>query len=242
MTLWGVLLPFRDVEAMNAAQMKALAGTGLLGLRVDAVFRRCGLPEAIVDTDLSHKKRAVRWGQVAMRLSAGDWDLRYGRRQQRDPAPGGWTNSAPGGRACLAGLVGFVLHAQGNSGILSVKKRADNQGYVTTYRVPDNLYAAHRVAGVAGRWKAAMPVSKLQKRYGNPDEIVTDRGGARLHRYWVVEKNNKQMPISLHAVDFEIGADGKTSARYIVQTSDVEFVQQKLDALMRQWEKDYVLD
>jgi hypothetical protein len=30
--------------------------------------------------------------------------------------------------------------------------------------------------------------------------------------------------------------------RYTVHTRGVEFVQDKLDALLRQWEKDYVLD
>jgi hypothetical protein len=242
MMLWGFFLPSREADAMDAGQMKALAGTGLLGLRADAVLRRCGLPAAVTDVpDGTQKKHAVRWGKAAMRLSAADWELEYGRQRQRDAHPEGWTNPAPGGNACLSGLSELVLHAKGNSGILSVKKRADNKGYITTYRVPDNLYAAHLVVGVTARWNTGMPVSSLQKRYGNPDEVVTDRG-VQFHRYWVVEKNNKQMPISLHAVDFEIGDGGKSCARYIVRTSDVDFVQQKLDALMRQWEKDYVLD
>ena len=242
MTLWGFLLPSSEVDAMDTGQMQALAGTELLGLRADAVFRRCGLPAVVADApDGTQKKRAVRWGKAAMRLSAADWELQYGHERPHEPRPKGWTNPAPGSSACLPGLSELVLHAKGNAGILSVKKRADNKGYITTYRVPDNLYAAHLVVGVTARWKTGMPVSSLQKRYGDPDEVVTDRG-VQFHRYWVVEKNNKQMPISLHAVDFEIGDGGKTCARYIVHTSDVEFVQQKLDALMRQWEKDYVLD
>lgn len=243
MALWAVLLPAHDAEAMDAAQMKALTGTGLLGLRADAVFRRCGLPSAVVDAgNGAQQKRALRWGKVSMRLSAGDWDLRYGHRRQQVPAAAGWTNPAAGGDACRSRLTELVLHAKGNSGILSVKKRADNQGYITTYRVPDNLYAAHQVVGITGLWKTGPPVTALEKRYGKPDEVLKNSGGAPVHRYWVVEKNNKQMPISLHAVDFEFGDDGKTCARYIVRTSDVDFVQQKLDALMRQWERDYVLD
>ena len=109
------------------------------------------------------------------------------------------------------------------------------------WRVPDELYAAHKVVGLSGRWKIRMPLSRLRERYGNPDEVV-QHAGVAFHRYWVIAKNNKQMPISLHAVDFEIGTDGQTCARYTVHTSEVGFVQQKLDALMRQWEKDYVLD
>ncbi len=238
----GTFLRPEAVEAMSLAQMQALTGAGLLGLRVDKVFHHCGLPTSIADAGASREKRAVRWGKVPMRLSAGDWDLTYAPRQHAAPGMDGWINHRPGGSACLAGLGALVLQANGNSGILSVTKRADNDGYVTTYRVPDNLYAAHQVSAVTGRWKTGVPVSRLLKRYGNPDEVLKDGTGMPLHRYWIVEKNNKQMPISLHAVDFEIGDGGKTCVRYIVRTSGVGFVQQKLDALMRQWEKGYVLD
>jgi len=241
MMLWGFFLPAHDVRAMSLDQMKALAGTGLLGLRVDEVFHRCGLPAAIADSaDSAHKKRPVRWGDVSMALSSMEWDLLYGR-QHADARKPDWANAGPAGGPCLSDLSELVVHAKGERGVLSVRKRADKQGYVTTYQVPDNPYAAHQVVEVTGRWMAAMAVSGLHERYGKPDEILSDRG-RQIHRYWVVEKNNQQMPISLHAVDFEIDAGGKTTARYVVQSDGIEFVQQKLDALLRQWEKDYVLD
>ena len=228
---------------MDIAQLTALPATSLLNLRVDALIRRCGLPETILDAaDNSRRKHTVRWGDRTMNLSVEDWELTYGDRRRRDPRPAAWSNSTPGHSVCLSHLSGLVLHARGNSGILSVKKRPDRRGYVTTYRVPDNLYAAHLIVGLSGHWHADMPLSRLRERYGNPDEVLTDSSGAPLDRYWVVEKNKQQMPISLHAVDFEIGDDEKTCAGYRVYTSDVDFVQQKLDALLRQWEKDYVLD
>jgi len=244
MALWAFLLPAHDVHAMSPDQMKKLAGAGLLGLPADAVFRRCRLPAAIVDAvDPSHKKRTVRWGEATMQLSASDWNLLYGRRQRPTPRESAWINSGPGGNACLsADLSELVLRAKGGSGVLSVKKRADNQGYVTTYRVPDDLYAAHRVTEVTGRWKTGLPIAEVRQRYGDPDEVVKDGDRVRFNRYWVIERNDKQMPTSLHAVDFEIDRGGKTATGYILRSSDVEFVQQKLDALLRQWEKDYVLD
>lgn len=244
MTLWALLLSAHDVHAMSPDQMKKLAGTGLLGLPVDAVFRHCRLPAAIVDTtDPSHKRRTVRWAGATMRLSSMDWDLLYEGRQHHASHKAAWINSGPGGNACLsADLSELVLRAKGGSGVLSVKKRADNQGYITSYRVPDDLYAAHRVTEVTGRWKAGLPVAGLRQRYGDPDEVQRDGDRVRFHRYWVIERNDKQMPISLHAVDFEIDPGGKTATEYILRNSDVEFVQQKLDALLRQWEKDYVLD
>jgi len=238
----GAYLRPEVVEAMSIAQMRTLTGAGLLDLRVDKVFRHCGLPASIADADASREKRAVRWGKAPMHLSAGDWDLAYVPRRHATPGKEGWINPHPGHSSCLAGLAALVLHANGASGILSVRKRADNHGYVTTYRVPDDPYDAHQVSAVTGRWKTGVPVSRLLKRYGKPDEILKDSAGVALHRYWIVEKNNRQMPISLHAVDFEIGHGGLTCSRYIVRTRGVGIVQQKMDALMRQWEKGYVLD
>ena len=241
--LGGAFLHSRAVEAMSLAQMQTLAGTRLLGLRVDALLRRCGLPATIVlAANAPHARRALHWAGATMRLSSADWDLAYGDRSRAAPHEPAWTNPARGRGACLSPLSKLVLHAKGHSGILSVRKRADDRGYVTTYRVPADLYAAHQVVSLSGRWKTGMLVSGLRTRYGEPDEIVKDGSGAQWHRYWVVEKNNKQMPVSLHAVDFEIGDGGKTCARYVVRTSGVEFVQQRLDALLRQWETAYVLD
>jgi len=243
MALWAFLLPAHDLHAMGLEQMKKLAGAGLLGVPVDAVLRHCRLPAAIVDAaDAAHKKGTVRWEKTTMQLSASDWDLLYGRRQHPASRTAAWINSGPGGNACLStDLSELMLHAKGNVGVLSVKPRADKQGYVTTYRVPDDLYTAHRVTEVTGRWKTGLPVTGLRQRYGRPDEVLKDNG-VQIQRYWVVEKNNQQMPTSLHAVDFEIDRGGKTATGYVLRSSEVEFVQQKLDMLLRQWEKDYVLD
>lgn len=242
MSLWGILLNSGDVHAMSLNQMKMLAGTALLDLRIDAVFRRCGLPSAIADTaDVSQQRQAIRWKDVQMKLSSMKWEVIYSRQRDIAIHENGWINPGSGSVTCLSGLSGLVLHAKGDVGILSVTKRADNQGYLTSYRVPTSLYAAHQVIGLTGSWKQGMPISRIQERYGKPDEVLERAGGIKHYRYWVVAKQ-KQMPVSVHAVDFEVKDSEKVCTKYTVQTSGFEFVQEKFDALQRQWERDYVLD
>ncbi len=177
-----------------------------------------------------------------MALSAMDWDLSYARTHAAETRKPDWTNPAPGNSKCLSSLSRLELHAQGNSGILSINKRPDNNGYTTTYRVPDNIYAAHLIVSITGYWKTGISTSALHQRYGAADEILSADNGLPFHRYWVISKNDKQMPTLVYAVDFEINNNAKTVSKYLIWTSDVEFVQQKLDALMRKWEKDYILD
>jgi hypothetical protein len=242
MSLWGVLLNSGEVHAMSLDQMKTLAGSALLDLRLDAVLRRCGLPAAIADTaDVSQPRQAIRWQGVQMKLSSMKWEVIYSRPRDVAMHENGWINPGSGSVACLSGLSGLVLHAKGDAGVLTVKKRADNQGYLTAYRVPKYLYAAHQVIGLTGSWKQGMPISRLQERYGKPDEVLDRAGGIKHYRYWVVAKQ-KQMPVSVHAVDFEVKDTEKVCNKYTVQTSGFEFVQEKLDTLLREWERDYVLD
>lgn len=236
------LAHFCHVHAMSIERMMALDGASLLELRVDAVFHKCGLPSEILDpAGMRRAKQKVRWGAVEMTLSPLEWDLIYTRQRDITARESGWINPRPAGRACLANLSQLIVHAKGNVGFLSVKKRADNKGYLTTYLVPNSLYAAHRIMGITGSWKRGLPVAKIRERYGNPDEVLDRGGGIKLYRYWVVVKR-KSMPVSLHAVDFGVKDTENMCAQYSVQTSGFEFVQEKLDAMLREWERDYVLD
>ena len=242
LSLWAMFPGFPDAQAMSFEQMKMLPGTALLELRIDAVLTDCGLPSLIADTaDASPHRQAIRWGTIEMNLSAGKWEIVYSRQNEAADRGTGWINPDDGSNTCLSGLTGLVLQARGDAGILSTEKRADNKGYLTSYLVPDNLFTAHQVIGLTGGWKQGMPVSKIQERYGNPDEILEGEGGLRHYRYWVVVKQN-EMPVSLHAVDFEVKATEKACSRYTVLTTGSEFVQEKFDALERQWLRDYVLD
>ena len=242
MSLSGLFLGAHSVYAMRPDQMNMLAGTALLDLRVDAALKICGLPSVIRDAaDTPPLRNTIQWGDVGMKLSSMKWELVYSRQQDTVDHENGWINPDSGSVTCLPDLSGLVLYAKGNAGFLSVKKKHDSMGYVTTYRVPDNLYLAHQVTGLSGNLKQAMPVSTILQQYGNPDEILDAAKGIKHYRYWVVVKQ-KAMPVSLHAVDFEVKETSNTSIQYSVYTDGTEFVQDKLDALMREWERDYVLD
>jgi hypothetical protein len=240
--LLGVFVNLGDVHAMSLDQMKMLAGTSLLDLRIDAVFQRCGLPSAIADTaHIPQQGQAIHWKDVQMKLSSKKWEVVYSRRSDVVIHNNGWINPGSGDLTCLTDLSELFLNARGDAGILAVQKRTDNKGYLTTYHVPDNLYAAHQVIELTGSWSEAVPISRIQGRYGKPDEVLASAGGIKHYRYWVVAKQNA-MPISVHAVDFEVRDTEKVCTKYIVRTSGVEFVQEKFDVLLRQWERDYVLD
>jgi len=229
-------------HAMSIGQMNALEGTSLLELRTNAVFRQCGLPSEILDPEgVSHVKQKILWGAVEMILSPREWEVVYTHQRDITVRESGWVNPRPASRACLANLSRLIVHAKGNVGFLSVTKRVDKQGYLTSYHVPKDLYAAHQVIGLTGNWKQGMPVSRILERYGKPEEVLQRAGGIKLFRYWVVTKQ-KQMPVSVHAVDFEVKDAEKVCTKYTVQTSGFAFVQEKLDVLLRQWERDYVLD
>jgi len=239
--LSALLIPFGS-HAMNLAQMKSLAGASLLDLRVDALFEQCGLPSAIVDrADASQERQVLNWKQVGMQLSSRTWDIQYSRQPTALSTSGGWRNPAPPNSTCLADLTSLALDAKGESGILTVKKRDDGQGYITTYTVPDNLFAAHRIVGIAATWQRSRPVSEIAKAFGAPSEIIQRDGEVSTHRYWVIHREGK-MPLSAYAVDFEVDDTKKTCSRYAAYSSGVEFVQEKLDALVRAWEKAYVID
>jgi len=227
---------------MNLVQLKQLPGTMLLDLRVDALFRQCGLPEVIVDNaPASQPRQAIRWGGVEMKLSSKQWEMEYSRQREPVPDNKGWSNPEPGSITCLNGLSGLRLHIKGEAGFLTVKKRTDNKGYITSYTIPEDLYAAHQVVRLAGNLKQGMSMSNIQKMYGVPDEVLNKESGIQIFRYWVVD-TQKQVPVSVHAVDFEIRDAEKICKHYTVHTSSVGFVQEKFDALLREWEKHQVLD
>lgn len=241
--LFGLFMMSSSAQAMRFDQMRQLAGFPLLGLRVDAVFNTCGLPAFIADSaGASTHQQILRWADVEMNLSSMDWDMTYSSRRDEGGHGAGWVNPVAGGSRCLSGLSGLVLHAKGKVGFLSTRKRADKSGYITRYDVPGNAYTAHQVTGLAVDLKQGVPASSLLAQYGKPDEILGSKNGTQRYLYWVVARNDKAMPVSVHAVEFEVKVAEKTCTQYTVQTSGAEFVQDKFDALQRQWEKDYVLD
>jgi hypothetical protein len=72
--------------------------------------------------------------------------------------------------------------------------------------------------------------------YGKGYDMVENHKNGKTIRYWVLEESG-QMPISLHAVDFEFNQDDKTCNYYRIATSHFDFVQRKFEELADTWNK-----
>ncbi len=228
------------IAAMTPEQMKSLKGAAQLEITVDQLFRRCGLAEAIVNHGSAvNAKQGINWRGVAMRLSATDWDAVYGTGQRKPGTAEGWFNQGKADVRCTSGLTRLLFHANGNVGFVTVTKKTQGFGYITTYQVPKDLFKAHKVVGAEVTLKRSIPVSTLAGCYGQPDEVIKQPGANENFRYWVVTLRG-QKPESLYAVDFEI--ENSASKTYVIRTSGVDFVQRRLELLVREWERDYVND
>jgi len=226
--------------AMRLDQMKLLKGSAQLELTIDSLLSSCGLPAAIVDQGPpSGPRQSIKWRNVGMRLSALDWTVLYGESTRTSRASAGWTNDAESSYRCAGGLSRLSFASKGHVGILSVTKKPHDFGYITTYTVPKSLFKAHKVVGVEATLVKSFPVSTLRDRYGLPDEVFKQPGGREKYRYWVHTLRDHR-PELLYAVDFEI--DGAGVKTYAISTSGMDFVQQRLDSMLKQWERDYVLD
>jgi hypothetical protein len=228
------------IAAMTLDQMKSLKGASRLEITVDQLFQDCGLATAIMDHGPADgAKLPINWRGATMRLSGMDWDVLYGKRQPQPGTDGGWVNRGKTDTRCTSGLSRLLIHTKGQVGVLTVTKKTQGLGYITAYDIPKDLYKAHKVVGVEATLTRNLPVSTLVGRYGQPDEVLKQPGVRGRFRYWVVTLHGHR-PESLYAVDFEI--DDNTCKTYSISTSDADFVQQRLESLLRQWERDYVLD
>lgn len=226
--------------AMKLEQMKLLKGAAQLEMTVDALFAKCGLPAAIVDRGATEgAKQSLHWQGVGMRLSAQDWEVIYGAAPSRPGQSWGWVNRGKPDHRCASGLSQLLLTAKGHVGVLTVKKKPNDIGYITTYVEPKNLYRSHKVIGAQASLSTGLPVSTLTRRYGQPDKVIKRPGSWESYRYWVLTLRENR-PETLHAVDFEI--DKGVSKSYAISTTGVDFVQQRLEELLKTWERDYVLD
>jgi hypothetical protein len=228
------------IAAMTLDQMKSLKGASRLEITVDQLFQDCGLAAAIVDHGLANgTKLPINWRGTTMRLSAMDWDAVYGKRRSEPGTAWGWVNRSKIDTRCTSGLSQLLLHTKGQVGVLTVTKKTQGLGYITKYDIPKDLYKAHKVVGVEATLARSLPVPTLVGRYGQPDEVLKQPGIRDRFRYWIVTLHGHR-PESLYAVDFEV--DDNICKTYSISTSDADFVQQRLESLLRQWEKDYVLD
>ncbi len=139
------------------------------------------------------------------------------------------------------GTAWMVFDAKGRAGVLTVTPKAIGHGYSTTYRVPRDLYKAHKVVAVTIGLAQPTPAAAIAKRYGRPDEIGAVARGTKRYRYWILVRRDER-PDSLHAVDFEVDSGAQESRSYILSTDGADFVAERLTGLLREWERDYVLD
>ena len=221
---------------MTLAQMNSLGGAAQLETTVDQLFRNCGLPAAMIDHGPADgAKQRIQWRGATMSLSAMDWSAVYGMPQRG----AGWVNEAKPEKRCTSGLSRMLFHTKGNVGVLSMKKKPQGIGYVTDYVVPKDQFKAHKVVALNATMASSLPVSTLVERYGKPDEVLKQPGNKDRFRYWVLVLRG-QRPETLHAVDFTV--ENGMSKDFMISTSGTDFVQQRLEVMLREWERDYVLD
>jgi len=226
--------------AMTLDQMKRLEGAAQLEFTVDKLFRSCGLPAAISDHGpASGEKQDIHWNGVAMRLSSLDWDAAYGMKQPTLGNSADWINPGKPDVRCMKELSRLLFNAKGHVGVLTVTKKTQGFGYVTSYRESKSLFKAHKVVGVTATLAQDLTVPTLVSRYGQPDEVLKQPAARDKYRYWVLTRRDHR-PELLYAVDFEI--DSGRCRTYAISSSSVDFVAQRLDVLLKQWERDYVLD
>lgn len=228
---------------MTLEQMKSLEGASLLHLTADRLLSRCGLPGFIVDkAGPADTKRSVSRRGARMRLSTADWKIHYGGTAPRGAGkPEGWFNASTSRSRCLSGAVRLAFDAKGQIGVVSVTKRPDGVGYDTVYRVSDDPFRSHKITAVKVELRSGFPAATLVRLHGPPDEIVATPGGREHHRYWVLAHVH-QRPDSLHAVDFEIASGDRTCRAYRISAAGIDWVDERMESLLRQWERDHVLD
>jgi hypothetical protein len=223
-------------------RMQGLPGAGLLGLRVNTLFDRCGLPSTINDaeTDAS-KRRHLDWRDTPLTLSDADWAVSYAGDAPVSGPARTWVNPRMSDASCRDGAARLVLIARGKAGMLRTTPRPDGQGYETTYDIPNDLLAAHRVSGVSAELENAWTKSELERRYGLANEVLESRAGATRYRYWV-SQNRDGLADLLYAVDFEYPAGASHCARIVIQDESFPVVEKHKGELWRDWERGAIAD
>lgn len=231
----------KDADAaMSLEQMKSLKGAAQLEITLEKLFQRCGLPARIFDHGPADgTKNLLKWRNETMRLSATDWDVIYGTQQPKLKNINGWVNGEKLDNRCMSELSQLQLNAKGHVGVLNTVKKNQGFGYITTYKEPKDLFKAHKVISIMATLSRNFAVSTLTGRFGWPDEVINVDAARSDYRYWVVGMR-EQRPESLYAVDFHINSGICIS--YVISTRGFAFVQQRLDLLVRQWEKNYIMD
>lgn len=220
---------------MTIDQMTQLPGANMLERRVAEVFTECGLPHIVIDhSEAFSDNSGARWNDINMKLSEGNWDLVYRNNPEVEtekPARG-WINPGPVRSRCFPDFSRMTLFTQGRVGILKI----DKNRHKTTYKIPKDLYMAHKVIGYKVSLITPLSLEKITRTYGKNHEITDPEKNTGILRYWILIESG-QLPETLYAVDFEINNIDNTCIAYRVATIEYDFVRRKFETLTKAWEK-----
>jgi len=224
------LLGWAPAQAMTVAQMHSLPGGRMMETRVGPVLDAYGLPAAIVESGRpGEKPRATEVHDVHMRLGRGKWALIYQRGGvPRRSGARGWWNPRPRMPKSLARVSRLQLSAEGRVGVVKI----DRAAHKTTYAVPADPLAAHKVTEVTGRFASPMRTRLLVEEFGRQCEFVGGPGGKPVMRYWILRASG-MLPLNLFAVDFILGSDQEQVMGYTIRGAEAAAVHRRFEDYYR---------
>jgi len=220
------LLGWAPARAMTVAQMRSLPGGRMMETRVGPVVNAYGLPAAIIESGRSgDAPRATEVNDVRMRLGHGRWTVIYQRRGvPRRPGARGWWNPRPRMPKSLSRVSRLQLAAEGRVGVVKIDRRA----HKTTYTVPADPLAAHKVTEVTGRFASPMRTRLLVEEFGRRCEFVDGPGGKSVMRFWILQASG-MLPLNLFAVDFILGSDQEQVTGYTIRGVEAAAVHRRFE-------------
>lgn len=208
-------------NAMDAQQMRSIAGLTLLDARAVEVTRVYGPPAALC----SARNRSCGKPEAdESTLPQGDWRLEY----RPEPAPEGDTL-----KLGLPAFSQLVMYAKDKVGrvVVSHHPRSVN------YEVPEDPYLAHQINRVEARLREPVPLDAMLDQLGPPDQRITEGEGAGGIRYWVIRKEG-QLPVAVYAVDLLLNARRDKVIALRGAGPSVDYVARELKARYKIWERN----
>lgn len=247
-----VLTAALSCYAMTSDDLKQLPGFEMLGERIDKLIPNYGYPAAIVDHGIgkNEPKTKVQIGNRIIYATKSDWNIVYaskdsslfkGLKRDKD-SKFVWI---PG--AVFPGLfVGFdvvVFYTSGNQPHYIWNKKKKSSIAI----IPTDPLKAHLIYQIRFTYpiKDHISFSDVTKKYGQPDEEITDNEFKPIKRYWISINGKEDYDITSYAVDFEMveSSSGVEEVSSLVISSDsMNFVSKKemdlIDARVREHQND----
>jgi len=209
-------------KAMQADQMRAIAGLAMLDARATEVVDAYGQPSALCAD-------GVRDCIAGAALPAGDWELVYLPKARATAR----SESGMDDGFALPIFSRVVLHAKGGVGRVVTEDHPRR----LRFEVPGDPWLAHQIVSVTAQLRTPVALADLVARFGHAHQRVTGPDGARWLRYWVVRKQG-QLPLRLYAVELRLDAGGDKVTALRADGSQVGFVASELKARHDIWERN----